>query len=648
MKLELKKISEIKNIKQLKKFKIKEPIFLKNYLFHYLILTNNLRALKLTSYPVYRLNDDGLNGFHLAAQLNNYKILYYLIKKYPDYVYNRNMDKENFMHYLLPTNMKEYIKLLTKVKLDWNYIFNTHNIEGIVPIQNVFLNNSKEFILKVLNMVNIKYHNYTDEPIYYILLSNEQLSDMDIYSILTFIYKTDNNIFKYTDKNGYNILYPIVINDRYELLESIYNNYKNKVIFDLYSPILTDHIFSIAYEKGQIDDDYKMANFIIKNIISNHDFNEIDMKGNNLAHYILNSHLKYGKGNMAIEKMILSRYDLWTKENIDKKTPLDYITELDYEKYSQFLKGQTINNKYNIDKIKNNSWKKLLEKLKKCETKDDINMDKFKYSHSNMFQARFTDVGIFMKYLGNKYKNLYIPKYNKPLDLIIYNNTMTYPDDILKNYHNFAWIIVWNDINNYSIHPYLNKLIKDNMDKYDYAICCLSLKLPSGGLHASMIVYDFKRKIIERFEPYGNTEYMDMDIDTILSKELTVDNLKYYPPGKYFPVAGFQTLSDENNMLNLKLGDFGGYCLAWSLWYVEHRLKNTEIDPKILIRKTINRFNGMNIKPNEYIRNYANYINKYRVKWLKKILPENLISNENLPINYVKKIHMRLIKENES
>ena len=48
--------------------------------------------------------------------------------------------------------------------------------------------------------------------------------------------------------------------------------------------------------------------------------------------------------------------------------------------------------------------------------------------------------------------------------------------------------------------------------------------------------------------------------------------MKYCSPECYFPVSGFQTLSDENNIMNQKMGDFGGYCLAWCIWYVEHKL----------------------------------------------------------------------------
>ena len=77
-------------------------------------------------------------------------------------------------------------------------------------------------------------------------------------------------------------------------------------------------------------------------------------------------------------------------------------------------------------------------------------------------------------------------------------------------------------------------------------------------------------------------------MDDVLEEELTWNTgFKYYSPSRYFPVAGFQTISDENNILNTKFGDFGGYCLAWCIWYVEHRVINKGIDSKILIRKTL-------------------------------------------------------------
>jgi hypothetical protein len=229
------------------------------------------------------------------------------------------------------------------------------------------------------------------------------------------------------------------------------------------------------------------------------------------------------------------------------------------------------------------------------------------------------------------------------------NEDIIFPDKLLYKYNNFPWLLVWNNKNNYFIHPKLKMLIKKNKDKYDLGILLLSLRLPNGGLHATLVIYDFKRNVIERFDPYGNTTLLDRDIDIVFEKELNYGkngkNVKYCDTSCYFPVAGFQTISNEENMYNQKMGDFGGYCLAWCLWYIEHRLKNLKSNPKILVRKTLNRLMEMKLKPDEYIRNYANHINTVRVNYMKKIgIPENITSNEVMPDNYIQLLQNSIIK----
>ena len=74
-------------------------------------------------------------------------------------------------------------------------------------------------------------------------------------------------------------------------------------------------------------------------------------------------------------------------------------------------------------------------------------------------------------------------------------------------------------------------------------------------------------------------------------------------------------------ILLIQVRNFGGFCLAWSLWYLEHRMLNDRIDPKKLINKTIKKLmNKNNLKFGEFIRNYANNINKDRYKTLKKLV----------------------------
>ena len=79
MTINILKIGKLKTISDIKKYDLNKPIFLDNYLFHYLILTNNLPALKLHKYPIYKQNSNGYNGFILASKkwlLQYFKIFY--------------------------------------------------------------------------------------------------------------------------------------------------------------------------------------------------------------------------------------------------------------------------------------------------------------------------------------------------------------------------------------------------------------------------------------------------------------------------------------------------------------------------------------------------------------------------------------------
>ena len=134
-----------------------------------------------------------------------------------------------------------------------------------------------------------------------------------------------------------------------------------------------------------------------------------------------------------------------------------------------------------------------------------------------------------------------------------------------------------------------------------------------------ILFYDFKNNFIERFDPYGNTYDMDIDIDDILEEELTWNTgFSYVNVKKYLPVAGFQNLSDENNVLNQKPGDFGGYCLAWCLWYLELRLNNSKYSAKQLVKKAISKVLKRENSMMTFIRNYANTIDKFRLELLEK------------------------------
>ena len=664
--IDLMKIGKIRTKKQLKEFHINKELMNGNYLFHYLILTNNLVGLKLASHPIYKFNNDDMNGFMLAAKEKKYEILKYLINKYKsNYIYAKNKKNMNFLHFLNPEDMMyiDIIKYFYK-SVDWKKLFGSYSNAHMNGIDILFLKGSYNVITTIINNIKLNYGAYISQPYAFELLMNNNLTNTNIINILNQLEKEDINIFKYTDNNGYNISFPIVLkisstdtND-IKLLKYIVDKCGKKL--DKYSPFTTNHIFIMAYKIGINTDNYTMAEYIYDNIMENHNYDETNMNGDNIVHFILKSRLNTQRGDYTLEKKILEKSTNWNIINSEKKTPFDYIVLLDY-KYHIFVKNKPYNYKVQITKNKdhNNSknilskkWIKYIKTLPIDKADTNISIIETPYAHSNMFQAHFSDIAIFNIYLAEKYKSLYYPNYKGNDVKPNWSDNILLPDEILEKYNNFPWIIIWNNENNYWIHPHLNKCINKakSSSKYKGAFVILSMRLPDDGLHATLIFYDFTRNTIERFDPYGNMTALDNMMDETLEEELTNGvNMKYCSPECYFPVSGFQTLSDENNIMNQKMGDFGGYCLAWCLWYVEHKMINLDVEPKQLIRKTINRFMSMDVRPMEYIRNYANYISIFRLNYLKKIgIPDNITSNENLNHTYMEIIYKSIILYNDN
>jgi hypothetical protein len=368
---------------------------------------------------------------------------------------------------------------------------------------------------------------------------------------------------------------------------------------------------------------------------------------NNIIHSCLilrlnrNQLIDYKTKILYPELKILKYFDseLWNQLNIEKMSSLEYLVDLDYNIYSKIIiENKIAINPEIIDKLKNlnnsyyKKWINLFEQQPKfIEPINNIIIDDSKYTHYTLFQSKFKDIGIFTLYLNDKYKELLIPNMqNFTINNLTFDNTFPFSDDLITKQTVFPWIISYYSPTEYYIHPYLNNLI--NAERYTknkrFGIVFLSL-IYDTVLHANVLIYDFKNLTIERFEPFGNTSLIENDVDDLLEEELTWSTgLKYLRPKDFLPFAGFQTISDETNLINAKAGDFGGFCLAWCLWYIETRIINSDIDPKTLVLKIINKLNKIEYKFSEHIRNYSNKINQKRINYIKKIgINEKEISN---------------------
>jgi len=606
MKIDFENIIKIKSNKKLKKFNIKKPLFLNNYLFHYLILVNNLEALKLTTFPIYIENTDNLNGFHLAAKEDKYEILCYLIEEYSDYIYNVNGKEETFINYL---QMKTLIKLMKKYKnIEWNELIKKEQLNFILT--NTTFNELNEFI---------KLHNFKieNEYISYEILYNSNISEEDKIKI----YESFSN-----DQLYRLIIYVIYLNYEkifnYLIERNIDINVSDKNSSPLIESLVTDFV----------NNNYKYIKIIInklKNIDSNF-YNKTDKNLDNIIHKIfylrLNQKNKLIKlnienNNYELDKEILNYgdNDTWNYLNIYQITPLSLVKYLDYDIYSKII----VNNKITIDlnvalkPVKfyhddnyDKRWNELFNKLDKYyKNSNNINFENYTFSNYTIFNSTLIDTKIFIIYLTEKYKNLYIP--------------------------NLDSIILYQNENTYKIPEYLNNHI--NQIRYDkkfkFVVIFINLRY-ENITHANLLIYDLSKMIIERFEPYGNSisDYnFHIIMDAILEEELTWNTgFKYITPNEYMPNNAFQNISDEDNKYLEKPGDIGGFCLAWCLWYLESKLKNENINSNDLIIKLIDKINSSGLLFIEYIRNYSNNLYNKIFKYMREAgIEENKITNKN-------------------
>ena len=597
MKLDFKKIINIKTIKDIKKFSIDKPIFLNNYLFHYLIIFNKLKELKLMKFPMNKENEEGKNGFHLAAAYGYMDILFYLIEKYPDYIYNRTVDEQTFVNFLSLENLYECLKL----DLDWDNL-----LKNVIHKLLIELNYKQ--LLKILKVYKDNYYLHT-------IFFNQKLTDDQIIDILD---KYDREQLNTREEQDLGLIFTAISmrNDKF-----IKYLIKRKIDLDYYTIYHSFHPLRSAWK-------YPIAFELIWNAIKDtYNYSSTNKNLENIAHFILK--------NNFITKLTLDilkncSMDVWYQKDINKITPLDFITKLDFDKYNFLFKNKAKTNLYNKKLIKDQRWTILLKNLYK-EEKDDIIVESYPYVHRNGFQAKFKDVSLYCIYLKSKYKTIYLPTIeNYKISSNLGRFDITYPDNFLEENLIFPWMVIYEDQNLYWIHNSLNNLInaERRSNKYDFAYCFLSVKYEET-FHANIIIYDFIHLTVERFDPFGNTVDTDSNLDNILEEELTWNTgLTYLKPSDYMPYSGFQDISDELNPYNQKLGDFGGYCLAWCIWYFEHRIMNKKIKSKDLVSKLLKKLSELEISFSEYIRNYAGKLADFRFEILKNEgIDEKSISN---------------------
>lgn len=669
-------------IKKIEKNKVNvnEEVMEGNYLIHYAGLSNNIRALKKIlgkGGDMAEQNSLGETVAHISAKLGYYNILKYLVKKNP-YILNKVSNDGDTVLHILYDNYEMLDYIFKKYEKYINSL-NKVNKKGFnVLLKNIRLGKDNKIIkLLIKNGVNLNCPN-EHPPI----MSAVDSNNFDIVKLLVknganvnakdktyvnaFILSVLNrrsDIAKYLLQNGADSLYsggesdhnPLVIainNKDYDMLKVLLDDKEinPKLDFDSFNRYLD---IPAHYIFMKVDKTLPMK--VKKKILrKTNDLNRKNINGNTVLHYLLhNDDWKKYKDVLIGKKLDI------TIKNKKGKTPVDFLKGKKKDEFLDFINSSYVRNlkkKGDLMKRSNSTLKKNKQEnsviLKQVE---DVNKSSF--SSSTIFNIIYT-LGILQKY-----SNLTIPFINNPTTPFGMKNNLY---KVVKNksifgviniyaqvlYELVPYIILWSDKNNYFISKDLKLAFKfaNNRKNKRFILLRLSLVVNKNMNHANILLYDKVENTIERFDPYGNIPYGNPDeMDDFLEEKLKSiinDKLVYLRPSDYMDKVSFQIISNEDDKKNKKFGDPMGFCLAWIYWYVEMRIMNENVKPKILVSKLIKKINDSKYTFMEYIRNYADVLDKEKNMLLRRGgINEKNFYNDTYTVEDINKIINQMVKE---
>lgn len=595
-----------------------------NIPLHYAIINKNIDVIKLLleeNSSVYDTDNKGYNSLHYAIYTHSEIIVKLLINKYnnidiftkngetPLHIatslqlynickllleYNANPNSQNFeneltpLHYVSHNNNKQICNLL----LEYNANLNIQDIRGNTPIHYSLIENNMDILVILLNRTNINYNlwNINGMTILHLILNKLELyykiNDISQIDLNNIIYKTNLSI---QNNNGDTCLYLLIKN-------KLWKNY-----IDILEKKKLD-IFVI-----NSNDEY------IIDLIDKNDFDQF-------INMVVNSYINS-----------LKRSSLWKDE-------LDLLCSYEFNDLPENLSNKfKIKNK---DDLNNNCFKlikkKIIENINNknishCsitsypKSKPCLEIDEGTKLNYCTYTGSTLDILIGLIYILKKHNNacsILSHNYTKNMELCKFYKSRGIIINSKCEFLNFE--ILWVNYKLYineNFNILLNKCI-DNNNKI-FIIIPIGIELHNGG-HANYLIYDIRSQEIERFEPHGSTFPFGFNYNPdLLDETLEIQfkkfnkNIKYFRPKDYIPKIGFQIM-DILEEKNKKIGDPGGFCALWSLWYVDMRLLYRDVNREVLVNELIKTIKYRKISFKNLIRNYSKNIIELRDQILNK------------------------------
>lgn len=654
-----------------------------NIILHYASIHNNSKLIKyfLTNdlNAFNKSNDDGDSPMHLLAKYNYTTLLKDILIKNSEGLNLLNNKGENILNILYSNHsfIKWALEYLNgKIIVDDNEGQNivTKNIKKtknktddsykiitlLIKDKPEEINNYKKNSLLCYSIENNKNH-----VVDLLLENNYNVNQKDFKYMAPLTYAVINNdysLIKRLLKKGADINYNGPEGDQNSMIYAI-NNGDEKLI-----KILLDHGFNLNSHNRNLDTPLHYAlskknknlkSSTISTLIYYGDMNLKNTDGITPLHLLCKYHSIENFSELIKHKEL----DIFIQDN-KRKSPLDYIKGNDIYpfldtviySYISLLDGKIDNinkcKKGNMSKDCQLELKKYIFQTKRSiPIKEDKKLVKSKIKmisgisvNHGLFNADTLHNMIYTVILLKRYKNLCIPYQYFNQDRYI-NDKIKLSNNIIKSdsdkiitdlihiytenfYELTPYLIVWKNINQYYVHDNLKFMLKKCLFNQSVRFVFLKLSLLTNfnTLHANIILYDKLNNTLERFEPYGDVPYIESnELDKFienLGRQYINTNLKYYSPKDIMGNVGFQVISNDSKQYVKKLGDPFGYCLAWTIWYIEMRINNPQTDPINLIKNM--KDNIVNSSKNDtaeslfisFIRDYSAILDKLKNEFM--------------------------------
>ena len=585
------------------------------------------KILKNEKQKLYIKGITGLYPIHIACITGSEKLID-LFLKYDNRILELKNDKGQTGYQLLAFYPKILENKIVNIHKDFN--INTIDINGnnLLITLLVFNSNIDLGLLRKLKNLGAS----LSKPKSHITtLLNHNKCDLENKILEMFEY----NLNDY-DVLGFTPLYFMVKNNNLNCVKKILDK---KININNSGDIGGTNIFELALRYSSEDMIKLLLNYEI-------DINYTNDYGDTYLHGIFLSQDGFYK-EYIIEKL-LKKVENFDIQNIDGDTIVHLMAKNNkIIKYIDFLKNKIINialinkeGKTALDYLNKEDKNIFLKQINiKKENKDTIKYIKMRKVNKTLFTSYTRDSYLYILNILIKHKNSIVTfsnlKNKKLPDIINKTNSINknlfiqFWSGIRFQYENFNGLLCceinWNSKDLYFIHNNFYESIEKNLKKKDIIFSMVTLvNLESS--HANILIIDNTQKTIERFDPYGVLGFNSPDdLDNLLEDKINKviykkikKKYKYYRPKDLQRIKSFQFLSRHDDISNRRIGDVGGFCLAWCFWYLENRLNNLEINPKNLVSKLEKKLIIDKMDIIDYIRSYANKLHLDKSKLLNK------------------------------